>query len=156
MDWDRVLSLACVLVTQGRGGVKHFGFYIGAYGPYAHAVIHNRKGLWVVVESLDDFSPDGTWRVDRRAPPGSEAAVIERAFSRIGHPYRLLDWNCEHLISWVLTGKKQSEQLQQAVVVAAVGAFLGWAFSQRDDSDDWYDGDAGRWRDGRTGRFVRT
>jgi hypothetical protein len=74
--------------------------------------IHNMPGIGVARAPLDSVitGKSATTRWTPRTP-GEGAAAIHRMQSLIGHPYDLIEANCEHVIRWAVTGEWKSEQV---------------------------------------------
>lgn len=51
--------------------------------------------------------------------------VVQRAESRIGEPWHLLNANCEHFAHWAHGLQPQSPQLARAAGVLIIGAVMG-------------------------------
>ena len=81
-------------------------------------VIHNTERG--VVEEPQCYSPEQITVLDYDCIYNGEKAV-RRARDRIGEDYSVITYNCEHLVTEVRTGRRQSLQLQGAAV-GAVGA----------------------------------
>jgi hypothetical protein len=139
--------------TRTLGVVRHYGVYVGRRGPSGEDVVHNSKIKGgVVLEHLNVFSDGNPVLIEKRAAPGYEWYVAERALSYRGQNYDLLNFNCEHLASLVHEGQKSSPQLRSAGVAAAVVSAIAAAFALAPNGT--YDGYVDRYRD-RNGRFVR-
>ncbi len=78
----------------------------------------------VTEESVEEFSNGAPVTVV--AYPGNlhPDEVIARARSRLGTPWNLFTFNCEHFVNWAHGLKPESPQLQAAAVVFVL-AFLG-------------------------------
>ena len=96
-----------LLAVRVRGLFDHVGIATG-YG----TVIHSSAKYGRVMETdLADFS--GGRRVRRIAyrSPLSGSEVVVRARGRIGQRYNPLVRNCEHFVSWCVSGEHRSHQL---------------------------------------------
>lgn len=103
-------------------------------GPFTHCgvftgmgtVVTSSLGLGGVAEiTLADFlmgrRPDSLAYLGDLDP----GTVVSRARSMIGRPYRLLEFNCEHLARWAHGIKPSSPQVVVALcALAAVGLLL--------------------------------
>lgn len=74
--------------------------------------IHNMPGIGVARVLLDNVIT-GKSVTTRWTPRTSDegAAAIHRMQSLIGHPYDLIEANCEHVIRWAVTGEWKSGQV---------------------------------------------
>jgi len=74
--------------------------------------IHNMPGIGVARVLLDN-AITGKPVTTRWTPhtPDEGAAAIQRMQSLIGHPYDLIEANCEHVSRWAVTGEWKSGQV---------------------------------------------
>jgi len=133
-------------------GVRHYGIYVGPRGPTGEDVVHNRKGAGVEFDYFARVSGSLPVRIDRRAQPGTEELVVQRALSLLGTRYNLLDFNCEHFATIVQDGICESKQVSTGVGLTVGG--LGVALLLSMLNRGTYDPTVDRYRDGR-GRFTR-
>lgn len=93
------------------GIIKHVGIATG-YG----TIIHTSRRFGRVQETdMADFLAGGRAVIipySHASLSGSE--IVARARSKKGQRYNVLFNNCEHFVSWVLTGQKRSRQLGPA------------------------------------------
>ena len=99
----------------------HHMLVVGVVDSSQVAVIH--KTVKGVLEETRIYRPTDVTVVDYDCPFTGEKA-IQRARERKGQSYHLVWSNCEHFVTEVKTGKKQSIQVQTAVKVG-VGAVVG-------------------------------
>lgn len=103
-----VLHPAGTLLEVGvLGVVRHVGIATG-YG----TVIHSSRRFGRVAETSEtQFSRGAPVRVVpyRTALSGTE--VVARARGKIGQRYGVMTRNCEHFVSWAISGKARSGQL---------------------------------------------
>lgn len=92
--------------------------------------LHSMPGVGVARAPLLEIV--GTKRVTVHwsppTPEDGEAAVL-RTQELIGHPYDLVQANCEHVIRWAITGEWESKQVSGVGGAAIFGALLGIAVS---------------------------
>jgi hypothetical protein len=139
--------------TRTLGVVRHYGVYVGSRGPNGEDVVHNSKIRGgVVLDHLGAFSGGNPVFIEKRAAPGYEAYVAQRALEYLGQSYDLLNLNCEHLVNLVHEGHKSSPQLRTVGTAAAFLTAVAAAFALAPNGA--YDADVDRYRD-RKGRFVR-
>lgn len=85
-------------------------------------VLHNAPGIGeqVIPEWL--FVGNSQFRVIEPPEGFDYVSFVSRVQQRISNPrsYSLLSWNCQHTVSWVLTGKAESKQLQMYVLGAVI------------------------------------
>ncbi|MCL4748579.1 MAG: lecithin retinol acyltransferase family protein [Myxococcales bacterium] len=152
-----VLKIGDKIRVRGPYATWHYGMYIGRYfddrrGLIEHAVVHNSKVQHgVVIDSLARFSGGKQVFIEGRAAPGYENVVAQRALALVGTKYDLLGFNCEHLVNLAQTGEHKSQQLRNAVGVAAVAAIAAALVSSGERPR--YDRKTKRWRNAQ-GQFV--
>ena len=104
---------------------KHFGIYAGAFEGRELVIHYNDKikggNGEVELTSFEDFSKDDTWWIETFSTISySEEACsksLERATSRLGEKeYNLIFNNCEHFVSWCVTGKSHSKQITEIAI----------------------------------------
>jgi Lecithin retinol acyltransferase len=103
-------------LTTPRLGYRHHGLYAGQ-GRVLHYRGMHRWLLWrgpVEEISLAQFEGGRGFAVVVAAATRSEGeAAVERARSRLGEDrWRLLTNNCEHFVTWALTGMPHSSQVE--------------------------------------------
>jgi hypothetical protein len=95
---------------------RHVGVYAEGRG-----IVHNSKAGSVQLTDVATFSGGAPiraiWRV--AGTPFDQEAAVDRAMSLNGKPYNLLNFNCEHVAYYALTGKPRSPQLGLALGVLA-------------------------------------
>jgi hypothetical protein len=96
-------------------------------------VIHNPKGGCVKYDLLEVFA-DGQQvkRIDQPTRTAYERnMIVARAQSQLAKPYDILNFNCDHLVTYALAGVFSSPQLQAVAVglalVVGIGFFIGSA-----------------------------
>lgn len=89
-------------------------------------VIHIRPGTGLQTTSLEEFAADQSMRRMSIQVVDIET-VLERleALSQLNLDYSLFINNCEHIANFLMTGNKISPQLQLALLMAGIGAFVG-------------------------------
>lgn len=103
----RLYPAGTLLAIRIRGLFDHVGIATG-YG----TVIHSSARYGRVMETdLVDFSDGRPARAVGYASSLSGTEVVVRARGRIGQRYNPLVRNCEHFVSWCVSGKARSAQL---------------------------------------------
>ena len=96
-----------ILETTAYGVIRHVGIATG-YG----TVIHNSGRYGQVLETSEKLFSRG--QLIRTIPHQSKldgTRLVVRARSKIGQRYGVLTRNCEHFVSWVVSGEAKSGQL---------------------------------------------
>lgn len=118
----------------GRGIYTHHGIYAGQTRDGTHVVIGYDGELfdWANASirevTWEQFAAGGPVQVDgdleARAAYNPQE-VLQNAYSRLGErKFNLLGNNCEHFVSWSVTGQHRSRQVDNVVgTVGAVSVF---------------------------------
>jgi hypothetical protein len=69
---------------------------------------------------------NGTVHIEKGAAPGFEEVVAARARALLGQNYGLFSFSCKHLANDAAEGKRESPQLQGAMLGSALIAGLWW------------------------------
>lgn len=100
------------------GITKHFAIYLGWDHQGTEWIIENKKGQAVRLVNASEFFGQ-VIKIDRiQKYTGNNTdrrKLVERALSKIGQPYNLINYNCEHFVTEVTTGQAVSRQVQNAV-----------------------------------------
>lgn len=103
----RIYPAGTLLAIRIRGLFDHVGIATG-YG----TVIHSSARFGKVMETdLSDFSEGRPIRTVPYSSPMSGSEVVVRARGRMGQRYNPLVRNCEHFVSWCVSGQARSSQL---------------------------------------------
>lgn len=105
-----VYSAGTLLQVRVYGLIRHVGLATG-YGTVIHA---SRRFGRVEETDLAAFLGGGHAQVVPYAHSLSGSEIVARARSKKGQRYNVLINNCEHFVSWVLTGQRRSGQLGPA------------------------------------------
>lgn len=104
---SRLHPAGTLLAIRIRGLFDHVGIATG-YG----TVIHSSARFGRVMETdLADFSEGRHIRSVAYNSSLSGAEVVVRARGRLGQRYNPLVRNCEHFVSWCVSGQARSAQL---------------------------------------------
>jgi len=104
---SRLHPAGSLLAIRIRGLFDHVGIATG-YG----TVIHSSARFGRVMETdLADFSQGRPVRTVAYSSSLSGTEVVVRARGRIGQSYNPLVRNCEHFVSWCVSGQARSAQL---------------------------------------------
>lgn len=119
----------CVGVEAYGGTVHHVGIVtdeIGADG-CPRVISTSQKWRHVIEQDWSDFAAGGEVRPIKWFSLYSPAETVVRARARLGRPYDLLRYNCEHLVKDVFGSAIESPQARRVGWIAAAAASLGAA-----------------------------
>lgn len=121
-----------VVPKSGWNLIQHHAVYLG----------YDSKGIdWMIENNVDEgvrlITADAFFKqviqinkINRFKGSNSQRKVlVQKALASVGQPYSLIDFNCQHFTSELLTGKRVSYQLQNLAAVAAVAIIIGAIFS---------------------------
>jgi uncharacterized protein YycO len=99
------------------GITKHFAMYAGWDENGVEWIIENQKFAGVrLVEAGQHFQ--SILRIDRiekfEGNNAQRRQVVQNALAKLGKPYNLFNYNCEHFITESTTGMAQSNQVKNA------------------------------------------
>jgi lecithin:retinol acyltransferase len=121
-----VLQSGDVIERPGPWPTQHRGIVAGRDVFGRIWVIHNEKGSFVKYDLLQAFA--GGHKVVVVPSPAlassERLAVVRRAQSLLGRQYHLLNFNCEHLVTYALAGAASSPQLQACAALTTLVALL--------------------------------
>lgn len=117
-----------VVYKNGMPFIRHYAVYLGTANDGRDLVMDTIPGRGVRLLTTRDFFL--TYRcvkgVERfRGTEQDRLKRLRSAMRKVGMPYNLLAYNCEHLAGEVRTGKSASPQIKRSAVVTAVLLMLG-------------------------------
>ena len=93
--------------------------YVGPSGPNGEDVVQNTPKRGVELVYFHEATQGRRLRLRYRAGSWYEGDEIAgRALSRLGAPYDLLGFNCEHLVTYAESGTPDSQQVRWGVGLA--------------------------------------
>lgn len=126
MPADRI-----VVPKSGLRVVQHHAVYLGQNQKGQDLLAENKIGFGVRLITADEFFKDviEVTRIEKFTGDNYERKIVVRnALHRLGQPYNLINYNCQHFANEVIEGKKESEQVNNFFKgVKAVGAFIVFA-----------------------------
>lgn len=108
-----------------RLAYKHFGIYAGEFEGKKLIIHYNDKikggNGEIEITSFEDFVKDDQWWIENFSEFSYTdegcSESLSRATSRLGEKKYNLIWNnCEHFVSWCVTGQSQSGQVVEIAV----------------------------------------
>lgn len=110
--------------------IQHHVIYLGQNHLGVHLIAENAVGLDVRVITVDQFfqeNPEVT-RIDRFVGDNVQRRLaIERALKKLGQPYDLINFNCEHFANYVQKGVLKSDQVGWGILLLGVLAVAAFA-----------------------------
>jgi uncharacterized protein YycO len=111
--------------------VQHHAIYLGQDDYGRHWMVENTIGIGVrLIEASAFFN--GVLEITRierfTGTPYERKVAVQRALAKVGQPYNLINYNCEHFASEVQTGRSVSRQVANGVGIAAGVALLFMLF----------------------------
>jgi uncharacterized protein YycO len=94
--------------------VQHHGIYLGKNNSGADLVAENKIGYGVRVVSLTEFfsGVSTITRIEKFEGTNYERRrLVERIVSKLGHPYDLINYNCQHFANDMLNNEIKSDQV---------------------------------------------
>ena len=121
-----------VIPKSGLNIVQHYALYLGFDEHYNYYMSENVVGIGVKLTRVQDFFKQETRISQIEKFEGSKeqrTQIVQTALAKLGLPYSLINYNCEHFVSDVKTGKAKSRQLEKAAIF--IGIILLIAFFAR-------------------------
>jgi hypothetical protein len=104
----------------------HLGIF-AKVGPDGTPTVLHSNGTCVVLTPWDEFALGRVVEVVvEPCTPEHQHAILDRAYSQIGHPHDHLFANCEHFATWAFYGLPESPQLKKYVVGGGLIALAIW------------------------------
>ena len=97
--------------------IKHHAVYLGLDANRTAWIIENVIDIGVRLITADDFftvNPDINKIRKYNGTQLDRQHLIQRALSKVGIPYDLVNYNCQHFTSDVLKGEAESKQVQKS------------------------------------------
>lgn len=107
--------------------IQHYALFWGEYDGHAW-VVENLVGHGVVFTQFDRYMTrvGRINHIDRyRGSDSARYTIMQRASSCVGQRYDQWNHNCEHLVNWILYGRRHSEQAETARNVLKGATALG-------------------------------
>ena len=114
---------------QGPAGTMHRGIFAGVDYLGQAWVIHNAKDQCVKWDLLTAFAEGQTVRFLKRVARNihEQNLIVARAESKLGKKFDLWKFNCDHLVTYALSGVAESPQLGTVAAIALLAAACGIA-----------------------------
>jgi hypothetical protein len=110
--------------------IQHHVVYLGRDEFSGHYIAENIIGIGVRFSRVSDFfqkNPKITRIEYSKASPIEQAQIVRRALIKVGSPYKLLTYNCEHFANEIIQKKQSTSQIGVAtgfvLLVLIIAAF---------------------------------
>ncbi len=119
---DRIVvpkSLFCI--------IQHHALYLGYNDLGEHLICENMIGVGVRLIRVDDFFKDviSVTRIEKFQGKNFERRkLVEKALSKLGKPYSLINYNCESFCNDVQHNVIKSDQLLKGLFIGFVGIMI--------------------------------
>ncbi|HPM32216.1 MAG TPA: lecithin retinol acyltransferase family protein [Chryseolinea sp.] len=110
--------------------IQHHVIYLGQNHLGVHLIAENAVGSYVRVIAVDQFFQENprVTRIDRFSGNNVQRRLaIERALKKLGQPYDLINFNCEHFANYVQKGVLKSDQVGWGILLLGVLAIAAFA-----------------------------
>jgi hypothetical protein len=110
--------------------VQHHAIYLGQNHWGIDLIAENVFGLSVRIIPADQFFNENPLitRIERFNGENFQRRIaIERALEKLGQPYNLINYNCEHFANYVQTGVAKSSQVGWALVILTIAAIASFS-----------------------------
>lgn len=111
--------------------VQHHALYLGYDDFGNHYMCENVIGVGVRLVKVEDFF-NGVSKITRiekyTGNNYDRKIVIQKALSKLGQPYSLINYNCESFVNDVLLRKPHSNQVGNAFGLLALAVIIGVIF----------------------------
>lgn len=117
-----------VVPKSGLRLIQHHAIYLGQNHKGQHLIAENKIGMGVRVVTAEEFFRDviEITGIERFTGSNSERKkTVQKALSKLGLPYNLINYNCQHFVNDVLQNRVESEQVGKAVLFGVVLLFVG-------------------------------
>jgi uncharacterized protein YycO len=101
--------------------IEHYGVFLGTAYQYGDVIIENHYVNGVRIVTVDEFFKDvkTVLRINRFTGDNiARTKAVQQALNKIGLPYNLINYNCEHFANHVQVGLPTSRQVEVGFGVA--------------------------------------
>jgi uncharacterized protein YycO len=121
-----------VVPKSGLRIVQHHALYLGQNYQGIDLIAENKIGFGVRVVTAAEFFADviEVTRIEKfRGTNYQRKLAVQKALQRLGQPYHLINYNCQHFANEIQYGKVESEQADNFLsgVKVAAGFLLFFA-----------------------------
>ena len=109
------------------GIIKHHALYLGYNDLGEHLICENMIGVGVRLIRVNDFFKDviSVTRIEKFQGNNFERRkLVEKALSKLGKPYSLINYNCESFCNDVQHNVIKSDQVSKGLFIGFVGIMV--------------------------------
>jgi len=117
-----------IVPKSGFNIVQHHAMYLGFDTAGTDWIIENNINLGVRLIAADDFFAVNPFinKINRFNGSIDERKIkVRNALTKIGKPYNLINYNCEHFTTEIRTGISHSKQVQRVAIGLVAALFIG-------------------------------
>lgn len=122
-----------IVPKSGWNLAQHHAVYLGADSKGTDWIIENNVSDGVRLVTAEKFF-SFTHQINNinrfRGSNTERKALVQRALLTVGKPYNLINYNCQHFTSELLTGEPKSYQVNNTVVALIATFLIGIALSE--------------------------
>lgn len=122
-----------VVPKSGLHIVQHHAVYLGQNHFGVDLIAENKIGFGVRLVTANDFFKEVSevTRVERFNLSNYERKLaVQKALQKLGQPYHLIDFNCEHFAEYIQHGKHKSRQVENVLAGLAALLIIGIILSE--------------------------
>ncbi len=116
-----------IVPKSGFRIIQHHALFLGQNYHGVDLIAENKLGCGVRLITADDFFKDVIDVTDIVLFNGSNferKIVVQKALKKIGEPYDLINYNCEHFANEIQTGKVESFQIEKFLSSFKIAALV--------------------------------
>lgn len=116
-----------VVPKSGLRIIEHHALYLGQNYKGVDLIAENKIGFGVRLVTADDFFKDviEVTRIEKfKGNNYQRKRAVQRALEKLGQPYRLIDYNCQHFANEIQYGIVESKQVTAAFTIVCALFFI--------------------------------
>ncbi len=121
-----------VVPKSGLRIVQHHALYLGQNHLGVDLIAENKIGFGVRLVTATDFFKDviEVTRIEKFNGTNYQRKIaVQKALNKLGQPYHLIDYNCQHFVNEIQYGRIESEQVKNSLIACGLLLVFGIFFS---------------------------
>lgn len=117
-----------VVPKSGLRLVQHHALYLGQNHQGVDLIAENKIGFGVRLITAGEFFKDviEITRIEKfKGNNYDRKPAVQKALQKLGQPYHLINYNCQHFANEIQYGKIECDQVSNAFVALAAILFIG-------------------------------